>query len=81
MTIVDIHGVVRFHCSFFTECPRAFTLTALTSDSRNVGVFLFRVYDYGGFRTVQAGLQTAASVDSSHNFVSGGNGDTLLCYS
>ena len=39
-------------------------------------MFLFRVHDYRAFPTVQATLKTAVAVVSSHNLVSGGNGDT-----
>ena len=36
------------------------------------------VYDYRTFRTVQAALQTAAAVVSSHELVSGGNGGNSM---
>ena len=36
MAIGDIRVVVRFDCSFFTSCPRVFTLTALQIAGRCV---------------------------------------------
>ena len=43
-------------------------------------MFLFRIHDYRAFCTVQAALKTASAVVSSHNMVSGGNGDTPIFY-
>ena len=59
----------RFHCM------SAGRYSDSTPDSRRVPL---RVPDYRAFRTVQAALQTTTAVVSSREFVSCGNGGTLI---
>ena len=49
-----------------------------TPDIRRVSLC---VHDYRAFSTVQAALQTAAAVVSSHDLVSGGNGGNSMLHS
>ena len=60
----------------FFHCLSAGRHSDSTPDGRRVPL---SVHDYRAFRTVQAALQTAIAVVSSHELVSCGTGGTLCC--
>ena len=72
-SLIFVRCFVRFDCSNFTACPRVVTLTARQTSGVFLSVFT---------TTVRSALQIAASVVSSHDFVSsGGNGGNSMSYS
>ena len=75
MAIVDICVVVFGSIALF-HWMSVSRHSESTPDSRRVPLC---VHVHRAFRTVQAALQTAAAVVSSHELVRGGNGGHICC--
>ena len=77
MAVVDIRVVFMSVRLLLFHCMSASRHSDSTPDTRRVSLC---AHDYHACRTVQAALQGAAAVVSSHELVSGGNRGNSMLY-